>query len=163
MRTGTEYPEGWWLDADTGHYEPGENQPFPKDVRKHLLHGAPAQRAVSVLLTRANAWGGTRTEVQRAVGMLERAGTPARYFTFAERDARKQGWGYQDVWNMPQEVRLALEMASHEDAERRALDGELAELEREWRAAEELAAIADGLAVPAEVERRLRELRAAKE
>ncbi len=38
---------------------------------------------------------------------------------------------------------LALEMALHEDSERRALDGELAALERAWREAEEIAAIAD--------------------
>jgi hypothetical protein len=42
-------------------------------------------------------------------------------------------------------VLLALEMASHEDAERRAMEGELAALERAWRDAEEVAAIADGM------------------
>jgi hypothetical protein len=41
--------------------------------------------------------------------------------------------------------RLALEMAANEDVERRALDGELAELEAAWREAEEIAAIADQL------------------
>jgi hypothetical protein len=48
-------------------------------------------------------------------------------------------------------VTLALEMALHEEAERRAMDGELAELEAMWREAEEIAAIADALpdAVPA--------------
>jgi hypothetical protein len=40
---------------------------------------------------------------------------------------------------------LALEMALHEEAERRALAGELAELEARWREAEEIARIADGL------------------
>ncbi len=44
--------------------------------------------------------------------------------------------------------RLALEMAANEDAERRALEGELAELEAAWREAEEIAAIADTLLVP---------------
>ena len=41
--------------------------------------------------------------------------------------------------------RLALEMAANEDAERRALKGELAQLEEAWREAEEIAAIADRL------------------
>jgi hypothetical protein len=41
--------------------------------------------------------------------------------------------------------RLALEMAANEDVERRALEGELAELEAAWREAEEIAAIADRL------------------
>lgn len=40
---------------------------------------------------------------------------------------------------------LALEMALQEDAERRALEGELAALEAAWREAEEIARIADAL------------------
>ncbi|HEY0780347.1 MAG TPA: hypothetical protein VGD56_20490 [Gemmatirosa sp.] len=48
----------------------------------------------------------------------------------------------------------------HEDAERRALDGELAELERAWRDAEEIAAIADTLALPRAVEDAFAQLRA---
>jgi hypothetical protein len=41
--------------------------------------------------------------------------------------------------------RLALEMAANEDSERRAMEGELAELQAAWREAEEIAAIADNL------------------
>lgn len=41
--------------------------------------------------------------------------------------------------------RLALEMAANEDAERKALAGELAQLREAWREAEEIAAIADHL------------------
>jgi hypothetical protein len=44
--------------------------------------------------------------------------------------------------------RLALEMAAHEETERRALEGELAELEEAWREADEIAAIADALLNP---------------
>lgn len=46
---------------------------------------------------------------------------------------------------LPLVDRLALEMAAHEDTERRALEGELAGLERAWREAETLAAISDDL------------------
>ena len=49
---------------------------------------------------------------------------------------------------LPSELRLAIEMALHEDAERRALEGELAALEGEWRLAEEIAGIADELLLP---------------
>jgi len=47
---------------------------------------------------------------------------------------------------------LALEMALHDEQERRALEGELAGLEAAWRQAEEIAAIADALpdGVPAD-------------
>jgi hypothetical protein len=41
--------------------------------------------------------------------------------------------------------RLALEMAAHEDNERRAMEGELAELAEAWREAEEIAEIADSM------------------
>jgi hypothetical protein len=44
---------------------------------------------------------------------------------------------------LPDVDRLALEMAANEDAERRALRGELRQLEEAWREAEEVAAIAD--------------------
>ena len=47
-------------------------------------------------------------------------------------------------------------MAAHEESERRALEGELALLAQAWRDAEEIAAIADGLLVPASVEEFLR-------
>jgi hypothetical protein len=43
------------------------------------------------------------------------------------------------------ELRLALEMASHEETERRAMEGELKLLEREWREAESIAKHADAL------------------
>lgn len=162
----------WWLDLKIGRWEMGKpgfgrtGQPLflshsaqPQlvkvDERQQALVGMPAVQAASAVLAGANAWGGSRREVRAAVQRIERAGDPERYFSAAEGEARKLGWGYQELWAMPQEIRLALEMASHEDTERRAMEGELAELERRWRAAEEIAAIADRLAVPAEVERKL--------
>jgi hypothetical protein len=52
------------------------------------------------------------------------------------------------LFGLPAPERLAFEMALHEDAERRALEGELGELERAWRDAEEIAAISDDLLIP---------------
>jgi len=43
------------------------------------------------------------------------------------------------------ELRLAFEMAAHEETEQRAMRGELALLERDWREAERVASVADGL------------------
>jgi len=57
------------------------------------------------------------------------------------------------------ELRLALEMISHEDSERRSMEGELHILEEAWREAEEIAAISDDLLLPAEVSARLLELK----
>jgi len=50
------------------------------------------------------------------------------------------------------ETRLAVEMAVNEENERRALEGELALLELEWKDAEEIAGIADQLGMPESVE-----------
>lgn len=47
--------------------------------------------------------------------------------------------------DVPLVDRLALEIAAHEETERRALEGELAELEAAWREADEIATIADAL------------------
>ncbi len=47
--------------------------------------------------------------------------------------------------DVPLVDRLALEMAAHEETERRALEGELEDLEAAWRDADEIAAIADAL------------------
>jgi hypothetical protein len=133
------------------------------DPRDHVLTGAAGLRALSVLLAWANGGGASRREVQRAVQRIEAAHAPDRFLARAEEQARRAGAGYRDVWDMPLEIRLAMEMATHEDAERRALHGELAELEVRWREAEELAAIADTLAVPPAVEAKLDSLRAARE
>jgi hypothetical protein len=51
----------------------------------------------------------------------------------------------------PREALLALEMAAHEEQERRALEGELAALEAAWKEAEEIAAIADDMFLPQSV------------
>jgi hypothetical protein len=47
--------------------------------------------------------------------------------------------------DVPLVDRLALEIAAHEESERRLLDGELGELEAAWREADEIASIADAL------------------
>ena len=57
---------------------------------------------------------------------------------------------------MPKSTRLALEMALHEERERRAVEGELWVLERAWREAEEIAEIADNLLVPKRARRFIR-------
>lgn len=53
---------------------------------------------------------------------------------------------------LPMVDRLALEMAAHEDSERRAMEGELAALAEAWREAEEIAEIADSMFDDAELE-----------
>jgi predicted nuclease with TOPRIM domain len=60
---------------------------------------------------------------------------------------------------MPTSLALAVEMSLHEEQERRAMEGELADLTRAWREAEEIAAIADDLLLPDAVREAMRRLR----
>ena len=119
--------------------------------------GRDAERVLGQLLPQVNRMGGTTLQVREAVSEIELAGDAARYFGHAARQASRLG--ITALTDLPVEVRLALEMAAHEDAERRALEGELAELEQAWRDADEIAGIADEMLLSPEVERRLKEMR----
>jgi hypothetical protein len=133
------------------------------------LTGEDAVRAAGALLPQVNSRGGSAEQVQRAVGIVEEAGSPAALFSRAARDLRDRsasGWGdprrRSSLKRVPIATRLALEMATHEESERRALEGELYLLEEAWKQAEEVAAIADDMFLPASVDRELARLRAAR-
>lgn len=117
------------------------------------LTGADAERALRTLAASANGRGARGTAVGRAVALLDEAGSSVRFLSALARATDRSGLGA--LGTLPTDVALALEMALHEDAERRAMDGELAALADEWRRAEEIAAIADDLLVPAAVRARL--------
>lgn len=122
-----------------------------------LLHGEDAIRALFEILPRVNRIGGSKRTVERAVGAIEAAGTPVDFF---ERTARTHDSMSRDTLRLlPPFVRLALEMAAHEEAERGALEGDLRVLEAAWREAEEIAGIADNLLVTPETEGALAEMR----
>ena len=113
------------------------------------LYGDEAQRAAGYVLPAINAAGAERREVQQAVELIEQSRRSPDDFV---RDvARRAGAGGR-VLNLPNAARLALEMASHEESERRAMEGELALLEAAWKQAEEIAKIADNLLVPPSVD-----------
>ena len=133
----TEDEQGWGVRLKKGKREP-------------QYTGEEARRVAARLLPRINAGGGRRSTVQDAVTRIEEAGHPEEFLR--EVTAwRKQGFmGDQTglVQKLPKPTRLALEMALHEESERRALEGELWRLEQAWKEAEEIAGIADGLLVP---------------
>ena len=141
-----------------------------EDDRRVLVYtGSAALRAAAKLLPAINASGARENEVQSAVSLIGEASDPSQLFTryagagrttMGKRAARRfpDGGGHY-VARLPKEVRLALEMASHEEQERLALEGELAVLEAAWRDAEEVAKIADDMFLPAEAETRWEALR----
>ena len=138
-----------------------ERQWWKYDKGKHEvdLTGDDAIRAAGALLPRLNQGGGSKGEVTRAVGYLEEMGDPMMLYRYAAgvlRD-RKESHTFgrsndNALKKLPAAGRLALEMASHEDSERRALEGELHVLEAAWKAAEEIAGIADDMFLPASVD-----------
>jgi hypothetical protein len=117
-----------------------------------LLIGDAALHAASKLLPAINADGASRDEVDSAVEIMGQAGDPAtlfaRYAAQGEKRVRMYPTGTEHALaSLPKAARLALEMASHEDSERRAMEGELSLLQDEWQRAEEIAAISDDLFV----------------
>ena len=118
--------------------------------RKAGFAGEEARRIAASIIPRLNWWGGSRRTVGRAVREIESGGHPGRFVTHVAElgDQRFRGRS-RYIRSMPGSTRLALEMALHEEQERRALEGELWILEQAWKEAEEIAAISDNLLLPA--------------
>jgi hypothetical protein len=129
------------------------------------LRGDDALRAAAQLLPRLNSGGAKGAIVSEAVKLASASADSRKTFDdTARRAASRRSWndyGKGAILSlMPPEIRLALEMASHEDTERRALDGELYLLEEAWREAEEIARISDNLFLPAAISNKLEEMKA---
>lgn len=115
------------------------------------IEGSRAYHVLGLLLPKLSVWGASRTQVDQAVSLLDDAVDPARHIARTVDRICRAGYAMSDIATIPLDMRLSLEMASQEEAERRALEGELAELEASWRRAEEVAAIADDLLLPKSV------------
>ncbi|MEO8562643.1 MAG: hypothetical protein ABI601_11240 [bacterium] len=137
----------------------------PRETHEIMrLRGAVAERAMRQLLPHVNAGGGTRDDVSDAVRAIEHTPDVDRLI---RNTAKHHGSGPHNrdplrLASLPVHVRLALEMSLHEDSERRALEGELHLLEQAWKEADEVAAIADAMFLPAAIEARLASLRRAR-
>jgi len=118
--------------------------------KKTWFAGEEARRHASIILPKMNRRGGRKDVVQGAVAEIAYHGHPDDFLKdvvsghrFTD---RRDVPGY--VNKMPKPVQLALEMALHEEEERRALEGELWRLEQAWKDAEEIAGISDSLLLP---------------
>ncbi len=129
----------------------------PKRRKEHRFTGEEAQRVAGIVVSRINRAGAGASTVQNAVKLLDERGTPeavlreaashrvpVQGFTGRRGDKARIG----QVASLPAPARLAVEMALHEEQERRALEGELWRLERAWEEAEEIAEISDNLLLP---------------
>ena len=153
------------------------------------IEGKEALRVAGMLMPHVNRYGGKQDTVQSAVKVLEEAGGVDGYLgnlskyasdatavplrqSASKRARRHPDWSGRKpkmspwtgaytsgLFGLSVPDRLALEMALHEEAELRALRGELAELERAWRDAEEIAAISDNMFTPSSIQKTLDKLR----
>jgi len=161
---------------------PGTEGPFGIDLRfkngRAHFEGREAERIASIVVPQVNRYGGGKNEVADAVTLIEESrGTEGflesvaqrgqmlpRFFSpdnrrWQRRNRFNAGSDKRGLFALATSERLALEMALHEEAERKALEGELSELERAWKDAEEIAAISDDMFVTPGVRGALERLR----
>jgi hypothetical protein len=140
--------------------------------------GEEATRMAGRLMARVNRSGGRKATIDDAVRRIEEARHPDAYLArVLEQHTAGARYPQLGITGKPPKklpakeipgavarldtpTRLAVEMAIHEEQERRALEGELFLLEQAWKEAEEVAAIADNLLLPEGTEDRLAELKA---
>ena len=154
--------EGAWLGEDPHDdgivlHVPGVDRDKPKidwggNPRYDLdgvlaLTGQHARRALERSLVGVNEKGGKRDQLRDAVGLIT-ARSPEEYIRQTARTrvflGKRKGEEHRRIAPVHS---LALEMALHEEQERRALAGELGTLEAAWRDAEAIANLADRLAL----------------
>jgi hypothetical protein len=108
--------------------------------------GDAARTVLSRAMLMVNHEGASRGDVKHAVNALAEAPSAEAYIrTVARNRGVLGGQRAEGTRKLTPTGLRALEMALHEETERRALEGELAALEAMWRQAEEIAAIADQL------------------
>ena len=126
------------------------------------MHGEHAMNAVALIMPTITGNGATAHKVNRAIKRLEVHPDPVGYLrSIAAISSHTSRPGHAgSLTSLPVDMRMAIEMAANEENERYILAGEMGLLEMAWEDAEEIAAIADDLAVSPEVVRRLDQLKA---
>lgn len=132
-------------------------------VRSEQITGDAATTALAKVLAVSNQLNGRPKHIAEAVSLVENAGSPQALLRALPLAKYRSWFDWTPTRNVelvaltfvPPAARLALEMSLHEDSERRAMEGELHELERRWKEAEEIAAIADSLTLPASTNAKL--------
>ena len=125
------------------------------------LSGEEARRVLAIMLPMYNAFSGRSKVINDAVDIIGASRSLDHMMhtqlaaLFGNLVTDRGGLN-----KLPASARLALEMVLHNDDERRALDGDMHLLEARWRDAEVVAAIADGLLLPSDMDARVEALKA---
>ena len=148
LRPALEGADGWELLV--AHAEGGQ-----------AIRGPCAVHGISLLMPAINGAVGTAAKVDRAIRRLEAFDEPVRFLRSAAAASSHHTRPGREgtLAHLPPDMRLAVEMAVNEENEQAVLEGELWLLDLAWREAEQIAAIADDLVTPPDVERRLRQWR----
>ena len=143
----------------------GQNESLHYADARAFLSGDVALRALATILPHVNRHGAGKKRVNEALAVIDDAPDAQQLLLKAattragyQREYHMDG-GESMLGSLPPGMRLAMEMALHSDDERRAMEGELQELEARWRDAETIAKISDGLLVPESVDNRHHALR----
>ncbi len=172
--TASDADGGWGLEIAYAATLDGQGKPneswWQREMHKSTgigsrrFVGAPARALLARHAPRLNRTGASSTRIRGAVDLIGEAGSAAALPAFLARHRSRftsqQVFG--DSGSLPslgREVRLALEMAAHEEVERAVLEGELTALAAQWRNAEEEAAISDDLLLPDSVRLTMARLR----
>jgi hypothetical protein len=177
-------PDGDWIKVRRRHLaessfgpttEGGLSLDLKHERGRTHFDGREAARISGLLIPQVNRFGGSKKVVADAVMEIEYGGGPEGFIenvgltghVLTRVPEKRPGWRWKTpankystgLFGLPAPRRLALEMALHEEAERRAMMGELTELEAAWRQADEIAGIADNLLLPESVAEHLREMK----
>ena len=125
---------------------------IPHPLAEVNLRGQEAILGLARWLPRLHPGGFTRDEVRRAAEGLEAKGSTELYFEDMARSYLTLPKYHQRMSDLSALSRLTLEMASTGRIEAGTSSADIALLERAWREAEEIAAIADSLGLPRSVE-----------
>jgi len=128
-----------------------------------VVYGDEALRISGQILPNMNNQGASKRELKEAINLIEEHRDTNAFFRAAAKTADRPRWTRDSdrgtLQQLPSQVLLALEMISHEESERRAMEGDLRLLEEMWKEAEEIAAISDDMFLPEDISRRLDEMK----
>lgn len=123
---------------------------MPHEWGRLDLTGINAKLVAGQVLAHLNVKGASKSAVNDAADRISAVGDTQQFIrsAIALRDKRRSKGLLMrddtfDSFGLNTSERLAVEMAMHEDAERSAMEGELAALEQAWKDAEEIGSIAD--------------------
>jgi hypothetical protein len=137
-----------WENGELSLRTPVYRKLFAQDNKKYEFVGEDFDRLLPALLAKVNGLGGTQATIDDAVSLVARHRSAFDLVWKGTPSSRALYFGpINTIGALAPEWRLAAEIACNEEGERKALAGELRLLEWQWREAERLAKLADGLAL----------------